>query len=353
MEKVSEKEIKIKEPGLGNYHEYSKKLKNILHSASAKDKQLGLFNKLKTAILSGNITINTVYIPANSVVFAIVFRNKFLAETAIKSVINKDISIIDPLVEHGNDIQKAIESSIRFDVFLKDIFDQIFTMDMQRIYYKTRNRNREVYYGAKELAGQKVIEGKYERLKQVSITFIYENNTTKNTQAVDKIQLMNVATKEVYTDLLTLYEVNLNRIAETNKEEVPVDLVILRDFLSIKTHEDLCGFVNSYDTEFARTLIIVYMEAVVDDTQLLKIAGSERFMFKITEELLLEERQEGRQEGLIEGLVEGSLKRLILSIHRKLAKKKSREQIIDELELDDRDIMVLDNYDSYAHLLPS
>jgi len=345
-----EKHIEIKKPGLGNYHQYSKKLKNILYNTDIKDKRPELFNKLKSAILSGDITVNTEYLPASSVVFSMVFRNKILAEITIRSVVNEDISIIDPLVEHRNDLQKAIESSIWFDVFLKDMLERVFTLDMQRIYNKQRNRNREVYYGAKELAGQKVIEGKYERLKQVSITFIYENNTTKDTPAVAKIQLMDVVTKEVYTDLLTLYEVNLNKIVDVGQDGEDgesLNLVILRDFLSIKTHEDLCRFVEKYDIEFARLLIVSYMEAVVDDVQLLKIAGSEKFMFKLTEEMLLEERQEGHQEGHQEGLIAGKL----LLIYRKLLKQKNREQIIDELELDDQDIIILDNFDSYAHLM--
>jgi len=176
-------------------------------------------------------------------------------------------------------------------------------MDMQKIYVKTRNRNRNVYYGAKELASQVVSDSKYEKLKQVSITFIHENNTTPKSQALAKIQFKNVETNEVYTDLLTLYEFNLN--AETGIEDLPETLVILRSYLSIKTHEDLCAFMETYDTWFSRRLVTEYLHAIVDDELLTKIEGSERFMTKAIEELLLEERKEGIEEGKEEGKEEG------------------------------------------------
>ena len=51
------------------------------------------------------------------------------------------------------------------------------------------------------------------------------------------------------------------------------------------------------------------------------------------------------------GLDDGHLKRLIQLIHRKKLKLKTREQIIDELELDEEDIELLDDFDSYSHLL--
>ena len=56
-------------------------------------------------------------------------------------------------------------------------------------------------------------------------------------------------------------------------------------------------------------------------------------------------------EGHEEGLEQGELKQLVRQIHKKKLKSKSRQQIIDELEMDESNIDVLDNFDSYAHLL--
>ena len=339
----------LEKPNLGNYAEYSSKLKRIFQSAANKNQVL--YNRLKTAIQAKEITVNKVYIPANSRIFSIMFYHKDLSETVIRAVIGEDIMITDPLVEHRNDILKAIESSIWVDVFLKDTTSRVYTLDMQRKYFKQRNRNRSIYYGAKELAAQEVNDCRYEKLKQVSITFIYENNTTPRVAPIAKIQPTDVDTKEVYTDLLTLYEVNLNKIFDSDEQGLPENLVILKSFLSIQKHEDLDTFVTTYDTEFSRRLIMEYMDAILDDEILLKVEGSERFMLKLSEEVLLEEREEGRLEGEAIGISKGELRTLVALIHRKKLKHKTRGQIIDELELNEAEVEILDHFNKYTYLL--
>ena len=292
----------IETPNLGNFKEYSSKLKSIFQYTG--DRESLLYGRLKTAIITGEITVNTVYLPANAKVFSIMFHNKYLSETVIRAIIGEDVKIIDPLVEHRNDILKAIESSIRVDVFLRDEAARIFTLDMQRSYLKKRNRNRNIYYGAKELSCQEVTDCRYEKLKQVSIIFIFEENTTPQVPPVAKVQLTDVNTKRIYSDLITLYEINLNRITSNDEQDLPEDLVIVKTFLSIKTHDELCSFVDTYDTTFSRRLISEYMSAIIDDKLLLKVEGSEKFMIKLSEEVLFEERAEGRQEGRLEGRLE-------------------------------------------------
>ena len=143
---------------------------------------------------------------------------------------------------------------------------------------------------------------RYEHLKQVSITFIYEKNTTPNAPPLAKVRFTDVNTNEIYSDLLTLYEVNLNKITDETKPNE--DLLILKAFLSITCHGGLCDFVNRFDTIFAKRLATEYINAVTDDALLLKVGGSEKFMFKLTAERLYEERIEGREEGRIENRIE-------------------------------------------------
>jgi len=238
---------------------------------------------------------------------------------------------------------KAIEISIRTDVYLKDETSRVFTLDMQRSYLKKRNRNRIIYYAAKELAAQEVTDCRYEKLKQVFITFIFEKNTTPDVRPVAKVQFTEVNTKEIYTDLITLYEVNLNKITGGNEQTLPDDLVILKSFLSIKTNDELCAFVNTYDMVFARRLIMEYMDTVTADELLLKVEGSEKFMMSLSAEVLLEEREEGREEGVTANLVN--------LIYRKKQKHKTREQIIDELELDEHEIEILDHFNEYLEYI--
>ncbi|MCL2387663.1 MAG: PD-(D/E)XK nuclease family transposase [Defluviitaleaceae bacterium] len=300
-------------PSLGNFHEYVANLSAIFQSVGEDT----LYSRLKASILLGEITVNTEYLPANAKIFSIMFLNKELAEATIQAVIGEKISIVAPMVEHRSDLFKAIHASIWLDVYLKGEDARVFTLDMQRLYLRTRSRNRNAYYGAKELAAQIVADGKYEKLKQVSITFIFEENTTPTAPPVSKIQFMDINTKEVYTDLITLYEVNLNKINDT--QDLHEDLKILKDFLLIKTPSALCEFVKKYDTIFAQRLVTEYMHAILDDSVLLEIEGSEKFMIKLTEAALLEERQEGKAEGKAEGLTEGKAEGLTEGIAQGLA----------------------------------
>jgi hypothetical protein len=183
---------------------------------------------------------------------------------------------------------------------------------MQRVYLKTRNRNRNVYYGAKELAIQNVDNGKYEKLKQVSIAFIFEENTTPNAPPVAKLQLADTETNEVYTDLLTLYEVNLNNIRAN--QELPENLIILKEFLSIKTPDALKQFVTTRTTDFAQGLTRAYVYAIHNDNVLLQIEGSEKYMMKLTKEMLIEERREGEAEGRAEGETRGTESSIMIAI---------------------------------------
>ena len=114
--------------------------------------------------------------------------------------------------------------------------------------------NRNIYYAAKELGDQEVDDFKYEKLRQVSITFILEENTTPNAPSLSKVQFVDVNTHEVYSDLITLYEVNLNKIK--NDPAMPQLLHTLSAFLTIKTHDDLCMFINGHNNEYAQRLVI-------------------------------------------------------------------------------------------------
>jgi len=61
--------------------------------------------------------------------------------------------------------------------------------------------------------------------------------------------------------------------------------------------------------------------------------------------------EEGREEGREEGLEEGVISNIVKLICRKLSKKKTREQIIDELDLDESEIKILDNISDYTEYL--
>ena len=61
--------------------------------------------------------------------------------------------------------------------------------------------------------------------------------------------------------------------------------------------------------------------------------------------------QETRREAKYEGKIEGKIEHLVGQIHRKKLKMKTREQIIDELELEPEQVEILDNFDDYRYLI--
>jgi hypothetical protein len=262
-----------------------------------------LYEALKAAILSGEISVHPQFLPSNYRVFGVMFLHRALSEPLIRIVTDSlNLTINDPIAEHMNNIVKALEQSIVVDISFHDVpFTCIYTVDMQRSYFKKRVRNRIVYYGSKELSDQEVIAGRYENLKRVSITFILEDNTTPSSPAVSKIQFTNVVTHEVYSDLLTLYEVNLNVILKT--EGLPELLYTLAAFLTIKTHEDLCNFVNSYDNDYSKRLVVEYMQAILRQDILNKL-GNGKYATKEYQNNLMQEYEDGREDGRIEERME-------------------------------------------------
>ena len=62
-------------------------------------------------------------------------------------------------------------------------------------------------------------------------------------------------------------------------------------------------------------------------------------------------RETGCIDGRKVGREEGELRRIVQQIHRKKQKSKTREQIIEELELDEESIKILDNFENFSYLL--
>ena len=60
--------------------------------------------------------------------------------------------------------------------------------------------------------------------------------------------------------------------------------------------------------------------------------------------------EEGLEQGLKQGLEQGQHKQLIKLIRHKKLESKSRQQIINELGLDEDDIKILDSFEDYTHL---
>lgn len=177
----------------------------------------------------------------------------------------------------------------------------MITLDLQRRYIKNRIRNRTVYYACREVAAQKVENGHYEDLKNVIVSFILTEANLQTTKDNAKIMLQDTKTNEKYSDLMTIHEVNIQRISGLNGQ----NMWIIRLFFEIEDEHSYNHFVQNYGkTELGNLLLKNYISAISDISLLDTLSEEDKFMYKLAEDARQEGLQEGRQEGRQEGKIE-------------------------------------------------
>ena len=234
------------------------------------------------------------YLPKADVVFTVMFLNKELCEKVLEVIIGEHIELIDIVAEYKNDLHKAALNSVYFDIQTRSVDNRIITLDLQRVYSKERIRKRTIYYACREIASQKVEKSKYENLQSVVVTFLLTEAPLKHTVTNRRIKLIDEATQEVYSDLMTIHEVNIKHISKQNSQE----LQIIRHFFEFETEENYQKFVSSYgQTTLGALLLQEYEAAVADPSVLDHLSEEDKYMIRLTEEERLQERAEGREKG--------------------------------------------------------
>ena len=245
---------------------------------------------------------NSKYLPKADVVFTVMFLNKELCEKTLQVILGEKVELIDIVAESKNDLKKAALNAVYFDIKTKSKDGRIITLDLQRKYIKDRVRKRTVYYACREVASQEVKHGRYEDLKNVVVTFLLTEASLKNTKDNRQVLLTDSVTGEIYSDILTIHEVNIQHIGNKNTKE----LQMLRDFFEIEDEESFNRFSDSYkDTSYGRLLLDSYLEATRNDTLLDSLSKEDKYMIRLTDEERLMEREEGKREGRQEGRQEG------------------------------------------------
>ena len=245
--------------------------------------------------------VNEKYLPKSDVVFTVMFLNKELCEMTLRAILGEEIDLIDLVAEYKNDLHKAATNSIYFDIKTASKDGRIITLDLQRKYKKDRIRNRTVYYACRKVSDQKVAHGRYEDLRNVVVSFILTEAPFIHTSDNKKIQLYDHTTQEVYSDLLTVYEVNMRHVSEKNSLEFRA----LRDFFAIENQQAYEEFVKRYgDSHFGSLLISEYSKAIKDSSLLDVLSEEGKFMIKLTDEERLYERESGKREGKQEERIE-------------------------------------------------
>ena len=247
------------------------------------------------------------YLPKSDVVFTVMFLNKELCEKVLEVITGEYIELVDIAAEYKNDLHKAALNSIYFDIKTRAVDGRIVTLDLQRVYSRDRIRNRTIFYACREIASQKVEKSKYENLKSVIVTFILTEASLKHTTFNRKIKLVDQTTGKVYSDLLTIHEINIRHISEKHSQEFQ----ILKQFFEIDAETSYQKFVSSYaQTQLGTLLLEAYDTAVSDPSVLDYLSEEDKYMVRLSEEERLLERAEGRQEGLKEGEQKGLQKGL-------------------------------------------
>lgn len=238
------------------------------------------------------------YLPKSDVVFTVMFLK---CEKTLEAITGEQIELIDIAAEYKNDLHKAALNSIYFDIKTRAVDGRIVTLDLQRVYSKDRIKNRTIFYACREIASQKVEKSKYENLKSVIVTFVLTEAPLKHTTFHKKIELVDQTTGKVYSDLLTIHEINIRHISKKHSQE----LQILRQFFEIDTETSYQKFVSSYaQTQLGALLLEAYDDAVSDPSVLDCLSEEDKYMVRLSEEERLLERAEGKQEGRQEERVE-------------------------------------------------
>ena len=247
------------------------------------------------------MSFNANYLPKSDVVFTVMFLNKELCEKTLEAITGEQIELIDIAAEYKNDLHKAALNSIYFDIKTRAVDGRIVTLDLQRVYSKDRIRNRTIFYACREIASQKVEKSKYENLKSVIVTSVLTEASLKHTIFNRKIKLVDQTTGKVYSDLLTIHEINIRHISKKHSQE----LQIIRQFFEVDTEKSYQKFVSAYaQTQLGALFLEAYDEAVSDTSVLDCLSEEDKYMVRLSEEERLLERAEGKQEGRQEERVE-------------------------------------------------
>lgn len=106
--------------------------------------------------------------------------------------------------------------------------------------------------------------------------------------------MVDQTTGKVYSDLLTIHEINIRHISKKHSQE----LQIIRQFFEIDTEKSYQKFVSTYaQTQLGALLLEAYDEAVSDTSVLDCLSEEDKYMVRLSEEERLLERAEGMQEG--------------------------------------------------------
>jgi hypothetical protein len=249
-----------------------------------------------------NFNYDGYYRPCNDVVFAIMFAKKPLFVRLCSAVYGRPVTIVgkprSQAMMRENDV---LLNSILFDILAIANTRQIFTLDMQRRYFKGKQERRGVYYACRGISTQSVAKMEYEKLRPVHIAFILADQEDA-VNGVRKVGLCYLDTGEPYDDLIELVLVYVPTIANDADAPKDNDLYVFSRFFAVGSPEEAADYAKDFETnKLAKELIQMYNSIVANHQNLKTIENSPYYTQRLNEAQLAEARAEAEAEGIAIG----------------------------------------------------
>jgi uncharacterized protein YunC (DUF1805 family) len=247
-----------------------------------------------------NFNYDDYYRPCHDVVFAIMFADKSLFVKLCSAVYGQPVAIEgephSQAVMRENDV---LLNAIRFDVLgIAAETKQIFTVDMQRRYFKGRQERRGVYYVCRAVSVKNVADMKYEELHPVHISFILTDRQSA-AKGIRRAGLCYLDTGELYDDLMDLVLVYVPSIIKAADASKDSDIYVFSRFFVVSSQKDADAYADEFETnDLAKELIRMYDSIVANYQNLQTVENSPYFTQRLTEAQLAEARAEAEAKGV-------------------------------------------------------
>ena len=246
--------------------------------------------------MNQKLMLNTEYLPKNDTIFSIMFSDKTLFAALFAALIGESIEPTEVLSQASIVSENIDQQGIRLDTYGMDSNGRSFSADMQNKYFRKYVANRTIFYASKLISRQTVTDYKYEELKQVAVSFIL---TSKEKSPPVEIVRMYNQNNELYSDLITLYNVYVPTAIHAADNEVDPVVKMFSIFFAITTQEELDRFSETYREDPLANLILRKYGEAINHPHLDEIARKEYFQMKSYEQLhmeLLEEKENMKAE---------------------------------------------------------
>jgi len=295
---------------------------------------------------------NQKFRPANDIVFAIMFGDKNMFTRLARAVTGEEIELLDKVRTQAELREDAILSSIRFDTYAELIDDKgIITLDMERSKYKEiRLKRRPVFYAARAISTQDVIDMGYEYIKPVNVVFVLTEHAYP--YGIQKIGLTDLKTHELYDDLMNVTIVYVNNVIKKYDGEqkvktddqndnnhdstdvrITADMYTFARFFAISSQTEADQFSEELGSiELGKELIKMYNAAVANTAYLEELSNAPYFVSRLNEVQLAYEREKAATKAAAKATLKAEQQTIERAISKSL-RKLSPEEVADLLDV--------------------